>query len=304
MKSILDLLHGKWRLSFYSIPTDVSLRELIFWWNQRESCLGISCSTSKPLPDLFLYRHSLPDYVLPLTNVRSEYHDKERTITIKWVCMHIGILSPTNMLLYRHHFLVLCDGSGGDKWGTGVCIPKQKVRTWIGGDKLSSVALLGRQGRFDSAVVEVLALAYAIDVARLRYEHGFADRFLGVTILVDNTNPYTSFCRGFELTPELLRAIHHVQGCASKLLAIGWSIRVVHKKVYGYSKHWQPHGCATNGRELNLAWGDPAPERNQVYFADLTYGHFSDRDANNSVLVHFCLSTTTQSIPPSGPGLT
>ena len=64
MHYTLDFLQDKYRLSFFSIPAHVPLRELVFWWNESERCLGVSCSCAIQSPESFLLYFKLPDCAL------------------------------------------------------------------------------------------------------------------------------------------------------------------------------------------------------------------------------------------------
>ena len=138
-----------------------------------------------------------------------------------------------------------------------------------------------------SAVVELLALATAINTVRQKYLDGELLGFTGATFLVDNTGPFTSHLKSYSMPSELRRAIGHVIRNASKLLELRWALRVSHKGLYGYGKRWQADMLAQEGRKQQLAWLDPKAPVSPVIFDDCRYGFLASRDPAKSLLVDF-----------------
>ena len=127
-------------------------------------------------------------------------------------------------------------------------------------------------GQFDSAVVEALALAYALHIACEM--HTRAEGFTGALVVVDNTNVVAGLLAGYDPPRRLQDAIAHIRRNASKVLRAGWSIRVIHKGVYSYSKKWKPDGLARAARQMRLAWKPSKDPLCPVNFENPVLGNF------------------------------
>ena len=135
------------------------------------------------------------------------------------------------------------------------------------------------RGEFDSAVVEALALAYALHIAsemRTRAEDS-----TGALVVVDNTSVPAAVLAGYDLPLRLQHAVAHIRRNASKVLKAGWSIRVLHKGVYGYSNRWKPDGLAFAAREMRLAWARPKDPLCHVNFDNPVFGNFQGRSSSS-----------------------
>ena len=135
---------------------------------------------------------------------------------------------------------------------------------------------------FDSAVVEALALAYGLHIAsELRTR---AEGFTGALVVVDNTSVPAAILAGYELPPRLQHAVAHIRRNASKILEGGWSIRVLHKGVYGYNNRWKPDGLAFGARDTGKAWARPKAPLCHVRFDNPVYGNFQGRSSSSKGL--------------------
>ena len=198
---------------------------------------------------------------------------------------------PVDMTLrrqpYLRHLMIQCDGSGGEAWGVGVFIPSLEKREAIGGAHAGMDHLMVH-GSFDSALVETFALAYGLHVAseKLRLSSDLRDSYDAVLILIDNTNVVAGKFVNKQAEPRIEAALTHVIRYASKVLMQEKAIKVVHKRVYGLGKNWEPDRLAANYKKQGLAWKDTAkPPECPVSFANPRYGCL--RESGPEILLEF-----------------
>ena len=92
--------------------------------------------------------------------------------------------------------------------------------------------------------------------------------------MVDNTSMAARLVAGHQLPNRLHLAVSHVFRNASKVLAAGWSLRVLHKGVYGYKDTWQPDTLAYQARDSGFAWETSKPPLCEVLLDNPVYGNF------------------------------
>ena len=277
----LDWVHHQWRLAVFGIWEDICCQEVSFWWQESERRValiwGRDAQSSTMRLDIQLPQH----VTVPSDIIKRRISHQFRTILFLWKSDHAGV--PVNIPrgIATRRLMIQCDGSGGTHWGVGISIPFLHLQYSSGGSaKRMEYLMIKRQ--FDSAVVEALALAYALHIAFKMSSR--TEDFTGALVVVDNTSVPAAVLAGYELPARLQHAVAHIRRNASKVLMAGWSIKVLHKGVYGYKKTWNPDRLAFGARDSGLAWAPSKAALCEVRFDNAVYGNFQGKQSSSKEL--------------------
>ena len=277
----LDFVHQQWRLAVFGIEQGVCCQELSIWWQESQRRLAIVCGRDAQ-PSSMLLCIQLPQLVTaPSDVINRRISHQFRTVLFLWKSDRAGFPLCIPRGIATRRLTIQCDGSGGTHWGKGIYVPLLRLQYSSGGSahKMGHL-MMGRE--FDSAVVEALALAYALHIAFLMSSS--TEDFTGALVVVDNTSVPAAVLAGYQLPDRLRHAVAHIRRNASKVLMAGWSIKVVHKGVYGYKKTWSPDRLALGGRASRQAWAQSKAALCEVRFDNAVYGNFQGKHSSSKEL--------------------
>ena len=286
MQLHLIFADSKWHLCIYFQGPDVAadFPALRVWWRDLAPGHGERAETEvqyeigiggvdSPPSETTGPRAFLPFGARPPYQGSRQICARSRTMTFVWQQEAAGLPCA---VAAAHGLEVWCDGSGGERWGTGVYIPDLRESFSLGGASSDLGPLQDCHGDCDSAVAETLAMAHALSVADRLRANGWQGRSLegrrGVHLVVDRTSVVAGRLQGKPHPPHLLRAFAHLERNASKLLHAGWSIWVIHKGMLQLTKTWEADTAAKLGRERNWSWHTPRSPKCRVAFHPVARG--------------------------------